>query len=325
MKDSYFGVRAISNTSLSYLNPEEKGCPEKFFDFLEGRIEEKESKAMLTGTLVHTAIFEPDKLQVMTMPKISDSIKNIVEIVYQTVKEDEFNLTEELTNYEEEITAAAFEVKYGQNWKQDTLIKKVITEGGEEYFKMLVLNTGKILVPADVYANLAKIEAALKMNPAASEILFEAQDGKEIYNEKEIFFKAKELDCKAKIDRLIIDHENKTFKIVDLKTTSESVEFFPKLFYDRHVYRQLAMYEIAATKMLNQEDKSYSPETHSLIVCETTGYHRVRRFDISRNFINKGLIELKSLLERVKWHLENNEKIHSMEDILSNFSFLIED
>lgn len=324
MAHNYFGVQAISNTALGYINPEEKGCPEKFFDFIEGRSAQKESKAMLTGNLVHAQILEPETIQVIRLPKISDKVREIIDIIYLRVKEEEYDL---FTDFDmgDHILRVAAELEYGQNWKPETLIKKVRTEGGDDYFKMLQENEGKTLVSEDVYANLQKIVSAIKMNPAANEV-FEDKEGIVSENELEVFFKHLGLDCKAKIDRIILNQEDMTYSIVDLKTTSESVEFFPNLFLNRHIYRQLAFYELAVEAYLKgiKDGYKYTPDLHVILVAETTGYHRVRKFSVSRSFIDKGKREIESLMKRVKWHFETGEKIHSMEDIMSEFAFILE-
>lgn len=331
MENSYFGIRAVSNTALGYINPEEKGCPEKFFDFLEGRFEQKESKAMLTGTLIHARILEPDTIQMITIPKISDNVRLIVDRIFNE-SYDDFKSMEDLSAYEEQIIEFAAQEGYGQSWKPATMVNKVRNEGGDEYFKMMCENIGKTIVTDDIFSNLIKIESAIKTNPAAKELLFEeTEDGIEVLNELEILFdlvadNGHTIQCKSKIDRLRIDHNNKSFKVIDLKTTSESVEFFPKVFMFRHMYRQLAMYETAAQAYLEQnKHEMYYPTTHSILACETTGYSRVRRFDVSDTLIKKGHEERKSLINRIAWHISMNERKNSMEDVYSEFSFLLDE
>ena len=330
MENSYFGIKAVSNTALGYINPDEKGCPEKFFDFLEGRFQQKESKSMLTGTLVHARILEPDSVKLISVPKISDNVKLIVDRVFAE-HYDEFTHCLDLSPYEEQIVEIAKEEGYGQSWKKETMVGKVRNEGGDAYFKLLVENIGKTVVPEDIYSNLLKIESAIKNNPAAYELFFQEDvHGIESLNEVEVMFDVelrpgKTLACKSKIDRLIINHDEGTFKIIDLKTTSESVEFFPYLFNTRHIYRQIAMYETAALAYLNKyyTKQSFVPGVHTILACETTGYSRVRRFDISQELVKKGHTEKESLFNRILWHLDNNEKKNSMEDVYSEFSFLL--
>ena len=332
-KSPYYGIQAISNTALSYINPEEKGCPQKFFDFLENKLEQKESKAMLTGSLIHARILEPETISVIMLPKISDTVREIVDRIAQTLDLDFIMVGTDLSSYKEEILAVAQEIGYGQSWKPDTLIKKVCEEGGNEYFNMLLQNVGKTIVSADVFAKLLKVESAIKSNPAACSLFFnEPSFGVEYFHEREILWKygamsGTVLDCKSKLDLLIVNHEDCTFRIVDLKTTSESVEMFPKLFKDRRIYRQLAFYEMAAGQWLNTlyPDRTYTPEQHSVLVAETEGYNRVRRFDVAHSFIVKGRQEVASLMARIDWHIETNERLNSYEDVLSEFSFLIEE
>jgi hypothetical protein len=328
MENSYFGVKAISNTALGYINPDEKGCPEKFFDFIEGRAEKKETKAMITGTLIHSLILEPGDISVLSVPKISDNVKRIVERIFNEYYDEFSPFSHDLSQLTEQIVQVAKEENYGQNWKTDTMVNKIRSEGGDEYFRLMIENIGKTIVTEDIFANLLKIESAIKLNPAAKELLLQDDaHGIEYLNELEIYFTHNDVQCKAKIDRLLIDTILKIFKIVDLKTTSESVEYFPNIFNSRHMYRQLAMYETAVQEYLKEHypDENYTPGTHSIIACETTGYGRIRRFDVSKGLIDKGHAEKDSLINRIKWHIDNNERLHSMEDFYSEFCFILEE
>ena len=67
--ENYFKVSAISNSSLSYINPAQGGSPQFFRDFRDGRLEKKDSTGFEKGNLLHTYMLEPSKFKVLQYEK----------------------------------------------------------------------------------------------------------------------------------------------------------------------------------------------------------------------------------------------------------------
>ena len=149
------------------------------------------------------------------------------------------------------------------------------------------------------------------------------KDNVESFNEKEIYFTQHDVECKSKLDRIIVDNDKKTVTIVDLKTTSAQVYGectpLPKklktgvLIRDWHVtgfmysclqysyYRQLAFY-INAVK---SEYPDYKVEAFIAAV-DTKGAYDVAVYQLPDEWIEEGNNEIKSLLTEYKHYKDSN-------------------
>ncbi len=320
----YYGQKLINNSSLSYINPEEGGCPEKFWDYLNGTLQNTESVAAITGSMVHQALLEPENFAVIVLEKLSDNVKTVVDAVYRETIEN--GGATDLTLLGDEIVKQAGIIGYGTSWKRETLIRKVCDEGGSKYFDQLVAASGKTVLTQDIYSKVMKLVSRIN----TMGILTQKKELDEMYeievlNEHEIYWEYVAKDgrtykCKSKIDQLVLNHTLKTFSIKDIKTHKENIEYFPRIFTDRQIYRQIAFYELAVL----YQYPDYTPEDHYIISCESEGYNRVRNFLVSRNFIELGKTKIEAIINRIGWHQVSNNWTCSQEEYDSNFTFLLD-
>ena len=326
----YGNSNQINQSSFRYINPDEGGSPELFYDYFTGKLEIKETEKMITGSMVHLAILEPEKFIVTEIPAMSETVKAIIEKVFADAQHpiDWFGQEEPmgiLSDYMYLILQAAQQLNYGQSWKPETVYDKLV-EAGKDYFEILKKCQDKICLSAKQKASIDKIVNSLSSNKTMRELLFDDEDrpGVQTFNELPLFFNLNIdgflMECKAKIDRLIIDHENKTFRIIDLKTTSDSVELFPALFERRRIYRQLAFYE----QTVRENYPDLKPGIHSIVLAESTGYNHVRRYDISPEFIGKGRQEYMDICNRIAWHFLTNNWFISREDYENDYIRMLE-
>ena len=82
----YYKDKRISNSSLSYINPEQGGSPRKFKDYLDGNLEHLETPSLYHGSMIHKFILEPDTFAVADVERPSDTIVKIMEKVYNITK-----------------------------------------------------------------------------------------------------------------------------------------------------------------------------------------------------------------------------------------------
>ena len=161
---------------------------------------------------------------------------------------------------------------------------------------------------------------SLRAHVVANKLLFTDSD-LQTYNEKEVYFKHHNVDCKSKLDRIIVDDKNKTVTIVDLKTTSSQVygECKPLntntgiLFRDWHTtgfmysclqyayYRQLAFYIKAA----QAEYPDYKIESF-IIAVDTKGSYDVAVYKLPEEWLKEGDNEIQCLLSEYKHYKESN-------------------
>lgn len=103
---------------------------------------------------------------------------------------------------------------------------------------------------------------------------FEKKPGVEIKMQFPIIFPAGERECKALLDLLYIDHNNKRISPIDLKTTGEVIEEFRSKFVANRYYLQAAMYTDAVhhwvllEKMLGRDYSDYIIENFRFLTVE---------------------------------------------------------
>ncbi|MDV7394820.1 PD-(D/E)XK nuclease family protein, partial [Arthrospira platensis SPKY1] len=126
-----------------------------------------------------------------------------------------------------------------------------VTREGNEYFKFMLANKGKPIISSEWFSIIEKIRANT-LKESILELLHPNPSGRiQVYTEKEIYFELASknylselqvFECKAKIDRLIIDHEARCFKMLDVKSTSSPLEHFHLSVEKYKYYRQMSFY-----------------------------------------------------------------------------------
>jgi hypothetical protein len=122
-------------------------------------------------------------------------------------------------------------------------------------------------------------------------------------------FPSFELECKSKVDRLIIDTQKKTVKLVDIKTTSKPAKGFIKSYKNYKYYRQLAYYRDATAyymkHVLNLNPDEYTFECF-IIVVETSAPYCVKVFKPLEIDLQFGTEEYVDNLKEIAWHIKND-------------------
>lgn len=317
--NNYFDVERISNSALSCIDPKQSGHPQKFRDFILGTYKE-ESDALKLGDVIHEKFLLGTEF--VSLDKTpTEPVMNIVDQYYEEL------LKERLTSWEmsqdkELLLSIIRKNNYYNNRKDETVIESVLKDG-KEYFDFRVQNTGKPVISMEWKFMLEKLYLSLQ-RPHIQNIAFPESDTEEILSEKEIYFDWEEEDytgkqrvyqCKAKIDRLIIDHENKTYRIIDLKSTSKYVENFmfsvQKYGYDR----QLAFYRKAVKAYMDEQGwGDYDLEGTYILALETIGYNRARLFVLDESLLIEAHENILELFKRISYHEDTLNWIYPMEE-----------
>lgn len=330
MAKSYWSVKAINNSSLSYINPEEGGSPEKYRKFLEEGFDKGSTTALSFGDVLHEHILEKkDFLLLDKMP--SENIKSILDPILESIKilNDPFNpVSRDIKDYSERIVTNARSLNYGASWTEGRVVNDVIRKG-EQYWNEILKNEDKIVTSKENFLLVTKIKENLELRPKVKNLLFEQTEEREqIFFEKEIYWKEDvtglNFECKSKLDNLHLYHKSKTFSIRDLKST-RSLKNFPESFVKYHYPRQIAFYEAAVMFRLQEMGlKGYQPADHYIIAVEKEGSNSARAFKVSRKYVEEGKAEYVSLLNRIANHTVENNWLYSKEEIENDFIFLLE-
>lgn len=129
------------------------------------------------------------------------------------------------------------------------------------------------------------------------------------------------INCKALMDRVVVNHHSKIIKLIDLKTTKDSIYLFQDAMEKYRYYRQLAFYQRALANWFKATypDHNYADYKVSLylVPVETSGYFLSGIYDMSNGWLYKGKKEIHDLLSRYAWHRKTGEYQYSLEERLN--------
>jgi len=327
----YFDIKAISNSSLNYIDPASGGSPRYFRKFLDGNLEEKASSSFEIGTLIHEELLEPGKLDIISEatpgPKTQDIIQVLFKRLYSEIPAEEIPVTE-LDTYSEETWQAVIPADFYPKYSLQTKINRIVKDGGE-YWKCLCTSAGKLIVDPATYHIVTGCVESIKMNPIAKSLIcelgFNAYD--ESKEEMEITFdlpyeiedQTVTLPIKAKLDRVLISHKHKSIALVDLKTTRAPLGKFEETVLKYNYHRQLAFYSMC----LNQVYPEYKISEIYIVAVQTNKEYPADVFKLDDTYIYDGETQYSELLHRCAFHLARNNWGNSMETQLGMINNLV--
>ena len=230
MVDIYYEHPAISQSQLKLLlGPD----PSIFNTIQEPDLYFEEKKHFIIGDGVDIQLTRPieefnQKFHISNLQnKPSDTIKSIVNQVYDEAMQmytlEIRSISDSL--YRDLIIEACDSHNYQPNWKTETRIAKVVEAW--EYWEDLKQAEGRIVLSQEENDLISQIVMSIRTNPTTSKY-FETNKDIEILDQLSIYFSYCGIDCKALLDRVIIDHKNKTIQPIDFKTMGDQTIYFPR-------------------------------------------------------------------------------------------------
>lgn len=313
MKDEYRESKRISNSSLTWFQI----SPKYFQQRLNQEVEEETSKSLVWGDMVHKYILEPKVFN-----------ETFVVLDYETPtsqQQKDFCLQVAIQKDKAGLTDENLIKIYKTNYKIKASNDKVLglatelKEKYDNYIQYLILQTKKVIINSKQLEKLEQIKQLITNHVKANQLIFE-KDG---INELPIYWlykdelnDIKELECKSKLDRVIIDKENKSITLVDVKTTFDISNF--KESVDKYNYaRQLAFYWLALgsyfeTEMIGEDFDEYTKNTYIVAINTMNNREEVRVFEITESLLNQGLEEIVTVMAELNWHFNNNKWDHTL-------------
>lgn len=241
---------------------------------------------------------------------VSETIAKIVKGVYDEIN-DTFDLAwGTLEDYPEQILKHCNYELYQSRWKDETRINKIV-EQGSKYFDILKKCGTKTIITESEYAKAVNCVMALRSDKHTGKYCQKkSNDPKILIIDKHvIMFEHEGLEFKGEIDRIIVNHKEKTITPIDFKTTSKSVLNFENSFWHFRYDFQAAVYMLGLTKDKSERLKSYYEEGYSFkpmlyIVVETFLKNPPMVFEISTTAINTGLYGNVDKVSKIKENLE---------------------
>lgn len=248
----------ISNSAMSAINPTQGGDPLKFLDFFDSDKEQKSTRSLDTGKVVHAYIEDASQFAIDDLDKPSEGICKIADEMYKLfeTKDYEFKNPELLSESRlvfSEMSQALFlggkheletedlisiffqareNVKYNPKIKDDTVVSKFKNDNGVSYIMFKLLNSDSHILSLTDKVRVESCIKSLKENAKLKTELFEPEEGFKMYKEVGVYFvfpvKMKtgeiiKLRGKILIDVLKVKDDGTVAIINDLKTTAKSI------------------------------------------------------------------------------------------------------
>jgi hypothetical protein len=250
----------------------------------------------------------------------SETIQKIVTGVYNEIDTaDSLHAFSELSDFSNEILEHAAYQQYGQSWKPETLVKKVV-DAGSSYFNELFDSNGKEILKQEEFESIVAVVESLNNNEFTK--IFISGDEYERWWQLPIVFDYKVDDetitCKALLDLLIIDHKNKEIRVFDIKTTGQSVYSFSSSYMKFGYFRQGSFYFRAATNFLRNVFPDYTVMNPEFIVAEQANINPPMIYKMSTQDIMTGehggvttfgkeVKGYRQLIKDLIWHRETDK------------------
>lgn len=312
--------------------------------------QQQDTEYSIFGSLVDDMAFNwnkvDEKYHMQDAPSLSSTIEDILDDLFDYF-DGNFDHVEDKA-LESKVHDLAEQYGYGQSWNDDTVIRKVLKEGGVEYLSDKIDAEGKTVVDKDTYKEARNIVMALKQDDYVSKYFVknsELPDQIDIFHQLPIIFRIPGHEfpyCKALLDICIVNHKSQTIYPVDLKTSSTHIGDFRRKFKKFGYYIQAAWYTDAVrawgeepeinSKSLSMmgavgpktEIDGYDVANFRFIVVSRKTPTKPVSFIASNNDLKVGrhggvtktgeeIRGYRELFEDLKWHVRNEEWDHPRE------------
>jgi len=208
-----------------------------------------------------------------------------------------------------------------KSYNEDTIVNNFIS-GAVAYVKQLHLLKNKIALSRSdkdkMESTIASLRSDININKYFA--LSSQFDDNLVLKEWDIYLMFGGFKVKCRLDNIYIDLKNKLIYLNDLKTTSKPIGLFKDSFDHYRYYRQVSLYMYALAKAI-EEDKLFKnvdttmftpPDFKDfdiipqIVAVESTGYYNNAILRIQEDYIRKGADEWTRLVDRFRFHKENN-------------------
>jgi hypothetical protein len=332
----YRAIQMDSSSSLKEFSVNRKKYYQRYI--LNERIEEEETKASVVGRIVETLLLEPEEFDNRFYMSVCLSAPTglmlaFVEALYKNTAAATNELGE-VTKSFEDLSRDAY-AESGFKIKYDAVIAKFQGSDAEIYYDELrkVRSKGLTVVTTEDVTNSEKIVTELKTNFVTSNIINLVNSARySVYNQFQI--EGYSVDghlFKSMMDKVIVDHEQRTIQVYDLKCVWAVEGFYEEYYLYRRAYIQAYLYYHAARSLtINQNSDLYGYDVMlpKFIVCDSTNYYNPLIYTLSisdmadayEGFEHKGrkYPGVGQLIKDLEWAVENDVWNISRENYINN-------
>lgn len=330
----YRAVIMDSSSSLKEFSTNRKKYYKKYI--LNEAVEDEDSKASIMGRLVETLLMEENLFDEKFHMSVITSAPTglMLEFVEALYKHSTAATNEDgvITRTFEDLVNDAYKDS-GFKIKVDAVLNKFIGSDAEIYYKEIreVRSKGLTVVTTEDVTNANRVVEELKTNMFTAEIVNLLNSGQySVYNQLQVEgYEVFGHLFKSMMDKMIVDHNNKTVQVYDLKCTWSVENFYEEYYLYRRAYIQGFLYHKAAESWASEHGYGDYTILHpKFIVCDSTNYSSplvyamsdINMQDALNGFEHKGrnYPGVASLIEDLKWAIENDKWNISRENYLNN-------
>jgi len=323
-----------SSSSLKDFSLDRKKYYRKYI--LGEDVEDKDTQAATIGRVVETLLLEPEEFDNrFYMSSCAEAPSALmlafVNALYKHTKEatdDHGNVTRSF----EDISKDAY-VDSGFKIKYEAVIGKFVGSDAEIYYNEMRTVKAKNLtvVTAEDVSNAEKIVEELRNNPVTKDVVNLVSSSRySVYNQLQVEgYIVDDHQFKSMMDKVIVDHDNKTIQVYDLKCTWSVENFLEEYYLYRRAYIQAFLYREAAAFWASELGYGdYEILAPRFIVCDSTNYYNPLIYTLSQSDLDnayKGFTHknreykgVSSIIADLKWAMENNTWNISRENSIAN-------
>lgn len=332
---TYRAVKMDSSSSLKEFCLDRKKYHRKYI--LNERVEDTVNKAATIGRIVETLLLEPQEfdsrfyLSVCSKAPTSLMLDFVNALSKHTIESTDAD-TGTVTRTFEQIAQDAY-VDSGFKIKFEAVLTKFIGSDAEIYYKEMreVQAKGLTVVTTEDIANADKTVNELKTNFVTSEVINLVSSNRyTVLNQFQV--EGYSVDghlFKSMMDKIVIDHNERTIQVYDLKCVWAVENFYEEYYLYRRSYIQALLYYKAAISLtLQDEYRGYRVEHPKFIVCDSTNYFNpliytmtdVDMMDAYNGFEHKGRVYpgVNALIQNLDWAIANDTWNISKENYINN-------
>jgi len=331
----YRAVLLDSSSSLKEFSLDRKKYFRKYI--LGEDVEDKDTQAATMGRIVETLLMEPEEFDKrFFMSSCAEAPSALMLAFVNALYKHTKDATAEdgtVTRSFEELSRDAY-VDSGFKIKYDAVITKFVGSDAEVYYNEMrtVKSNNLTVVTAEDVNNAEKIVEELRNNPITSKIVNLVSSKRySVYNQLQVEnYEVNGHTFKSMMDKVIVDHEQQTIQVYDLKCTWSVENFLEEYYLYRRAYIQAYLYFWASThfRETNEELTGYQILPPKFIVCDSTNYYNPLIYTLEYDDLDSAYVGfthknreykgVRSIIADLKWALENNVWNLSRENFENN-------
>ena len=333
--EANYRAKAIdSSSSLKEFSMDRKKYYRKYI--LGESVEDKDTQAATIGRVVETLLLEPhlfdEKFYMSACATAPTGLMlAFVEALYKFTKEatdDNGNVTRSFEDISKDAyTESGFKIKY------DAVIGKFVGSDAEIFYNEIrkVRSQNLTVITTEDVSNAEKIVEELRNNPVTKDVVNLVSSPRyTVHNQLQVEgYEVDDHKFKSMMDKVIVDHEQRTIQVYDLKCTWSVENFLEEYYLSRRAYIQAYLYFWAAFKFRDDYKlDGYRVDPPMFIVCDSTNYYNPLIYTLSHGDLedayngfthkNREYVGVQDLIEDLKWALENNVWNISRENSINN-------